>query len=192
MENIAFDLVAALKQYQPFDATEAENLKLTQNFLQNNNNLFSRTNLAGHVNGSGFLLSEDLSQVLLTHHKALNQWLQFGGHSDGDANTLRVAMRETWEESGIANFHPVRINGSYIVDVAVNQIPANDKKQEPAHQHYDIYFLFTTPEKDYRISNESNDLKWFTFDEFKQLPATPNRLRFIQKWQRLRDNARSR
>ena len=186
MEEFRFNLIEELNHYQPFDITEAKNLQLTKDFIKSNKNLFSRSNSVGHINGSGFLLSKDLSQILLTHHKALNKWLQFGGHSDGDENTMRVAMRETFEESGIKNFKPLRVNGSYIVDVAVNDIPSNEKKKEPAHKHYDIYFMFTTPQKEFVISEESNDLKWFTFEEFKQLEPTPNRLRFIKKWENLR------
>ncbi len=74
------------------------------------------------------------------------------------------------------------ISVSYIVDVAVNDIQTNERKNEPAHKHYDIYFMFTTPEENYIISDESNDLKWFTLDEFKRLEPTLNRLVFIQKW----------
>ena len=187
MKRLQFNLNEELKKYKPLDSDELKNLELTKEFIESNNNLFSRSNLVGHINGSGFLMNDDLSQILLTHHKILNKWLQFGGHSDGDENTLNVAMRETFEESGISNFQPICMNGSYIVDVAVNDIPENKKKNEPAHKHYDIYFMFKTSDKKYHISNESNDLKWFTLDEFKQLEPTPNRLRFIKKWENLKN-----
>ena len=32
--------------------------------------------------------------VLLNHHKTLDKWIHFGGHSDGDSNSLNVAKRE--------------------------------------------------------------------------------------------------
>jgi 8-oxo-dGTP pyrophosphatase MutT (NUDIX family) len=34
-------------------------------------------------------------------HKKLQKWLQFGGHSDGESDTLATAIREFREESGI-------------------------------------------------------------------------------------------
>lgn len=188
MELLKFNLLDELERYQPFDQVEAKNLRLIKDFMKSGTNLFSRSNLAGHINGSAYLLNEDLTKLLMTHHKALNTWLQFGGHSDGDENTMRVAMRETMEESGIKNFKPMQIGNSYIMDVAVNDIPANEKKKEPAHKHYDIYFMFTTAEKNYTVSDESNDLRWFTLDEFKQLEPNQNRLRFIEKWENFKKN----
>ena len=37
--------------------------------------------------------------VLLNHHKILDKWLHFGGHSDGESNSLNVAKREVMEEA---------------------------------------------------------------------------------------------
>lgn len=99
--NNQFKLAEALKSYKAYNEDETAKLNSFLQFIKNNSNLFSRTNLTGHITGSGFLLKSDLSKVLLTHHAKLNEWLQFGGHSDGEANTLNVAIRETIEESGI-------------------------------------------------------------------------------------------
>lgn len=186
-----FDLIAALRTYQPWDNIEALSVAKTLDFLiyGDENNKYVRTNLAGHITGSAFLFNRDYSKVLLTHHKKLNRWLQFGGHSDGDTNTLHVAQRETTEESGIANFTPLT---NEIFDVDAHTIPANATKNEPAHTHYDIRFAFVTDQADFVVSDESDTLQWFTLDEFKALKAddvrlTTARQRFIQKWEKLLD-----
>ena len=72
-------------------------------FLKTDNNCFSRTNLKGHIT-AGALVIDKKGNVLLNHHKILDMWLLFGGHSDGEANSLNVAKREVMEESGITEF----------------------------------------------------------------------------------------
>lgn len=185
MEEINFNLTDSLKKYKPIDSVEAEHLKKIIAFINSNNNQFSRTNLLGHIVGSAYLFNEDFSKVLLTHHKFLNRWLQFGGHSDGEKNTLSVAMRETFEESGISNIKPV--NGE-IFDVDAHIIPENKKKNEPEHYHYDIRFLLTTSQKNYIVSDESTELGWFTIEEFKKIDQTESGKRFVKKWQQLIQN----
>jgi len=178
-----FDLVTALESYIPNNAQEKNDLIETKKFLANNTNLYSRTNLQGHITGSGFLFNQDYSKVLLTHHKILNDWFQFGGHSDGDANTLRVALRETFEESGCDEI--ITLNDK-IFDVDLQHVPANEKKKEPAHIHYDIRFIFQTNNENFCISDESNELRWFTMEDYAKLPQTAPRHRFLQKWRELR------
>lgn len=182
MDTKAFNLATAIWTYVPFNLDEARHLEKVKKFITEHDNLFERSNLAGHITGSAFLFNRDHSKVLLTHHKKLQDWFQFGGHSDGDANTLRVAARETTEESGITDFAPLTPT---IFDLDVHQIPDNPKKNEPAHYHYDLRFAFVTPTEKFVVSEESDTLQWFTLAEFKKLPATPARTRFIQKWERL-------
>lgn len=183
-----FNLLKALRTYQPWDNIEALSVAKILDFLiYGDENKYVRTNLAGHITGSAFLFNRDYSKVLLTHHKKLNRWLQFGGHSDGDTNTLHVAQRETTEESGIANFTSLT---DAIFDVDVHTIPANATKNEPAHLHYDIRFAFVTDQTDFVVSDESDTLQWFTMDEFKALQdddlrLTAARERFVQKWEQL-------
>lgn len=179
---IKFNLETALKNFIPSNEQEKKDLLETNNFLANNEILYSRTNLQGHITGSGFLFNQDFSKVLLTHHKILNDWFQFGGHSDGDANTLRVAMRETFEESGCEEILPL---SDKIFDVDLQHIPANEKKKEPAHIHYDIRFVFITNNERYNVSDESTELRWFTMEDYAKLPQNEPRKRFLKKWKEL-------
>lgn len=177
------DLVKSLKDYKPFDSTETHSVKSILDFISSTDNAYSRSNLDGHITGSAFLLSSDLNRILLTHQKASGRWLQFGGHSDGDANTLRVAVRETIEESGIKNF---MLLTKEIFDVDVHSVPFRASKNEPEHFHYDIRFVFTTEQESFIISDESNDLKWFTFEEYRATMHREENIRFIKKWEKLR------
>ena len=187
-ESISFDLEKALNAYTPFDDIEKKHVESVLHLLKTEKEPFLRETKIGHITGSVFLLSSDFKRMLMTHHKKLNKWLQFGGHSDGDKNTLRVAMRELSEESGVKNF---QLYGNGIADIDVHTI------KEPAHSHYDIRFIFTTDDDNFVVSDESNDLKWFTLDEFTKLVQSDNHYnphniealtRFIKKWRARRES----
>lgn len=118
----------------------------------------------GHITASALLLNESCDKILMNHHKSLNKWLSFGGHCDGDEDVLAMAIRETMEESGLTAFRPVSSN---IADIDIHPIPANDKKAEPAHFHYDIRYIMqmTNDAQKPILSDESITLQWMTIDE---------------------------
>ncbi|MCL2228548.1 MAG: L-threonylcarbamoyladenylate synthase [Firmicutes bacterium] len=173
-------LLKMLKTYTPFDDVEKEHVANTLHLLKTEKEPHSRTTEIGHITGSALLFSNDFKKILLTHHKKLNKWVQFGGHADGDENTLRVAVKELTEESGITDFE---LFENKIFDVDIQEIPAY--KNIPAHLHYDIRFAFTTCENNFIVNEESIALKWFTFEQFKELQSRvkdPGLLRVIKKW----------
>lgn len=160
-----FDLVNELQKYKPFDAKEKMNVDDVLNYLKNNTNCYSRTNLGGHVTAGG-LVVDGKGNVLLNHHKLSGLWFQFGGHSDGDTNCINVARREISEETGIFD---CKLISNSIFDVDVQQITYSAKKNEPEHFHYDINFLFLVKDKSFIISNESTEIKWVSIEEAKKL-----------------------
>lgn len=160
-----FDLVNELVNYEAFDKQEKVNVKSVLEFLKNNSNSYDRSNLKGHVTAGG-LVVDGKGNVLLNHHKKTGMWFQFGGHSDGDTNCINVARREISEEAGIFD---CKLISNKIFDVDVQQIAYSAKKNEPEHFHYDINFLFLAKDKNFRISNESTEIKWVSIDEAKNL-----------------------
>ena len=72
------------------------------------------------------------------------------------------AWRESVEESGIEDLwiYP------RVIDVDIHGIPALGG--EPAHDHLDIRFLvMTDPDNTPIISEESKDVRWFSFEELE-------------------------
>lgn len=147
------------------------------NFVKNNSECFERTLEQGHITGSAWVLNEERTQTLLTHHRKLDKWLQLGGHVDGNSDVLAEAIREVEEESGLTN---LTLISDGIFDLDVHLIPAN--KKEPEHYHYDIRFLFTTNHPDdISISDESNDLKWIELNEIEKYTDEPSINRMVIK-----------
>lgn len=171
-------LLEKLKLYEIDNPKERETRKRFEDFILSNPNCFDRSLKFGHITGSAWLINKAMNKSLLTHHKKLNKWLQLGGHSDGDPDTLRVAIREAEEESGIVGIVPL---SNHIFDLDIHLIPA--RKDEPEHFHYDVRFLLqTTGVEDYKLSDESNDLAWKSINELKNLELDFSVNNMIKKW----------
>lgn len=172
-------LIDTVGRATAYDATEQQHINAMLELLHQDAPIFDRTTFPAHVTGSAWLISPDYTHVLLTHHAILDKWLQFGGHADGDMNIANVALREAQEESGIAD---ITFVSDTIFDIDVYPIPANPKRNEPAHFHYDIRCLLRSNTMDFAISSESKELKWFDADALATLDLQPSMRRMAQKW----------
>jgi 8-oxo-dGTP pyrophosphatase MutT (NUDIX family) len=151
-----------------------------QRFMAANERCFERDCWAGHITGSAWLLNTDRTHVLLTHHRKLGRWLQLGGHSDGDPDTLAVARREAEEESGLI----VQALDPAIFDLDVHEIPA--RKGDPTHYHFDVRFVFRSGQDAFEVSDESLDLAWVAIDRLADYSTEESVLRMGRKWRKWR------
>jgi len=184
MQNTKDTLIQELEAYIPYDETESRHKDTILEFLSSCKNCFERTNLAGHITGSAFLLNKDKTKILLMHHKKLNKWLQFGGHADSSTDILGVAIREAQEESGIQDITPLYTT---IFDVDDHVIPANATKSEPKHHHYDIRYVLTTSQEQFATNRESMELKWVELDKAENYIHSESSKRVIVKLKKLLD-----
>lgn len=178
-------MLETLLAHKP-DAAEQQHFRDICNLIETHGDAcFYRTHFnPGHMTGSGLLISADGNRVLMNHHKFLDLWICFGGHADGEKDMLSVALREVMEESGIADVEPV-MDG--ILDVDVHAIPANAKKNEPPHRHFDVRYLFRVKNavnENFLQSEESNTLRWCSYDEARALaaPHDASMHRLLEKW----------
>ena len=166
-------LIKLLKEYSDDVKTRTQIL----DFVNAHPDCFERTNIYGHITSSSWLLSNDLSKVLLTHHRKLDKWLQPGGHCDGDSNVPASALREAVEESGIQKWEFL---SQEIFDLDVHRIPA--RKQDPEHFHFDVRFVFkATDSEDYIVSEGSHDLAWVPLREIQQYTNEVSIMRMVEK-----------
>lgn len=129
-----FDILAAALL---FDERDREELRTITAFVEENPDCLVRSNLAGHLTASAFVIDRERQHLLLIHHKALDRWLQPGGHADGDPDLRAVARREVLEETGVADLSLLTPRP---FDLDIHPIP--ERKGVPAHLHYDVRFLF--------------------------------------------------
>lgn len=178
------NILELLRTHTPSNEHEAGSLARTIAFVEAHEGCCQRSLAEGHLTGSAWIVDESGDRALLTLHRKLGLWLQLGGHADGDADLLRVALREAEEESGLGTIEPVT---RAIFDVDVHEIPAG--KSEPAHLHYDVRFLLRTRGcEPVRVSDESLDLRWVSAEEIDELTTDASVRRMRDKWVRWRED----
>lgn len=139
--------------------------------LDDAENPFLRSRLAGHFTGSAWLVSADGERILLTHHRKLGRWLQLGGHADGERDLAKVALTEAEEESGLGG---LVLEDGELFDIDKHWIP--ERKDVPGHWHYDArYVVRALGSEAFVVSEESLALAWRTVAEVAaEAIATPD------------------
>ncbi len=158
-------LLSLLERYLAALPHERASVERITALVTQNEGCFERSCMPGHITASSWIISSCRTKVLLTHHRKLDRWLQLGGHADGECEVLDVALREAREESGMQHFKLLGERDPRLpMDVDVHAIPA--RPGEPAHEHHDIRFLMEAEAgQDLVISDESNELRWFSESE---------------------------
>ena len=169
-------LKALLAAYRGRWPQESATVARFDAFVDSHPDCFHRSCQVGHITGSAWLVDIEGDRVLLAHHRKLGRWLQPGGHSDGDPDTLAVALREAREESGL----DVRTLDDAIFDLDVHGIPAGGR--EPAHLHFDVRFLVQADHDRFRVSDESHALAWVPAVGLGAVTDEESVLRMARKW----------
>ncbi|NCX95899.1 MAG: NUDIX domain-containing protein [Chitinophagia bacterium] len=172
-QNTAISLLNAYLSVFP---EEGQRCALLQQYLLNTMPLsvIDRKNAAGHITASAFIIVATGTHLLLHRHAWLNRWLQPGGHIEAnDTSFLAAAMRETEEELQLTPdaytvIHLDSTTQQLPFDIDSHLIPANAKKQEPAHYHHDFRYLFQYkhPIKSYTPPPDTT-VEWFTLNELQ-------------------------
>jgi len=168
--------IERLTEYRDRHADECDTVDRYLEFVRAEPRCFERDCWSGHVTGSAWVVDPSGERVLLTHHRKLGRWLQLGGHSDGDADSLRVAVREATEESGL-EVEPI---SPALFDVDIHLIPA--RGDDPAHHHFDARFALVARTNAFRVSDESHALEWVKIDEIQRFTTESSMLRMATKW----------
>ena len=173
MITMNIDLKKTIEGYlQRFPEEKRRLARLTaQVETDGENNIFSRETSPGHITASAIVLNRDRTKVLVVHHNASGRTIQPGGHVEPtDENLNASAMREVKEETGISDVLPLPQGGN-LIDISIHDIPAVEKKQEPAHMHYDFRYLFFISHDAVIVPQleEVKGAKWILVDEFAML-----------------------
>lgn len=178
------ELLRLLARHQTRFMEEAAFVHRARAFVEAHEDCFHCDLWPGHVTGSAWVVSPDRSRVLLLHHRKHDQWFQPGGHADGDADILRVALRETSEETGLDPSH-IRLVEEDVFDVDIHTILASPRG--PRHEHIDIRFLVEMDD-DLSIpgNDESHDILWVPLSEVARFNNNRSTFRMVEKTRRLR------
>ncbi|MDD5026384.1 MAG: NUDIX domain-containing protein [Candidatus Peribacteraceae bacterium] len=145
-----------------------------------------------HFTSTAFVV-DDHKRTLLLWHKRLGRWMPPGGHIEDDETPEETAKRECKEETGLdveiigteqenmfaSNPAEGRMLKSPIA-LLLEEIPASvepfnsaqNRQNEPAHQHMDFVYLARPLDTSQKLSldeTEGRELRWFTLSEIASL-----------------------
>ena len=178
------ELLNLLRRHRTRFMDEAGYIRRAIAFVEQHEDIFYRELWPAHVTGSAWVVSPDRESVLMLHHRKLDQWFQPGGHADGDNDVLRVALRETSEETGLDPAH-IRVMYNAVFDVDIHRILASH--EAPSHEHIDIRFLVEIDDSlPLPGSDESHDVLWVDFHDISRFNNNRSTYRMVEKTRELR------
>ena len=174
-------LIELLERYRARYPDEGAVVDRFQEFVTAQTKCFVRACRPGHVTASAWVTTPDASRAVLVHHRRLGRWLQPGGHTDGEPEVHRVALREAQEETGVWDLRLVVPAGGLVpLDLDVHAIPPHG--DDPEHLHYDVRFwVHAEPGAAVRTSAESLDVRWVDVGELAALTDEESVLRLARK-----------
>lgn len=160
------DLIRELEQFIPFNAEEEADRRMIIECLRREPDIFTRENELAHMTASAWIVNRDRTKVLMAYHNLYQSWAWLGGHADGDADLLRVALKEVREESGLVHVKPV---SESIFSVEALPVFGHWKrgKYVPCHSHLNVTYLLEADEADAleEKPDENSAVGWFDLDE---------------------------
>jgi len=179
------ELLSLLREHRTRFMDEAGYVQRAISYIEEHENCFYRELYPVHVTGSAWVVCPDRNQILMMHHKKHDQWFQPGGHADGDADIVRVALRETSEETGI-ELSEIKLLNLSVFDVDIHSIPAIGN--EPRHDHIDIRFLVEIDNNLFVPGNdESHQVMWVNLYEVSRYNNNRSTYRMLEKTRQLRN-----
>jgi hypothetical protein len=167
-----------LDSYKPFDGLEQRDLEIFRDFVlsfgDKTDRIYDRSPGQSTITASAVVINPECSKILIMHHKLHGFYKQFGGHADGNQNLPAVAADELFQESGA--------HGKLLMENPLDLIrwnfPERTKggKFYPAHDNFDIAFLFLMDEgqKLKRNEDEALDIKWCDLDIWRDYSDMEN------------------
>ena len=129
-----------LEAYVPYNAQEAADRRMMLTAIDALENPLSRENVFAHFTASAWIVNPGRTRALMAWHNIYKTWAWTGGHADGDADLMAVALREAREETGIRDIRPVKPE---IYSLEVVPVNAHVKRGSfvSAHLHMNVTYL---------------------------------------------------
>lgn len=164
------DYIKEINDFIPQNSQETQDKKVILDYIEKfPDNILLRDNEFAHITSSGFIMNEALDKVLLAHHNIRDTWAWSGGHVDGDADFLHVAIKEAKEETGINNVTPLTKN---IASIDILPVFGHMKKGKyvNTHLHLSIAYILFASEKEKLAAkkDENSAVSWFGVDRFTE------------------------
>lgn len=165
-----------IENYQPFNEQEAQDKKMLLALLKENGleNLLTRDHSVAHLTASAWVVNPNHQKVLMAYHNLYDSWSWLGGHADGQADLLAVALNEVSEESGLTKLRPV---SKEIFSLEVLTVDGHEKNgvYVSSHLHLNVTYLIEASEEEQLTikPDENSQVGWFLCDEAVTASSEP-------------------
>lgn len=159
-------LYQQIKEYIPCNQQEENDRKVILNWMEHEQDLFTRNNEIAHFTASSWVTDLSHQYILMAYHNIYQSWSWLGGHSDGDEDLLHVAQKEILEESGLQEVHP--LDGK-IASIEILTVDGHIKrgKYVSSHLHINVTYLFEADmsQSIHKKEDENSAVAWFLKEE---------------------------
>lgn len=193
------NLSAVITDFVPGCGQEERDRELMLRFLRDNDNCLMRGNLTAHFTASSWIVNEagcgichsldgevdDKTdgevddKILMVYHNLYDSWSWTGGHADGEADLLSVAIREAREETGVQDFKVLRREP---ISLEIITVDGHMKRgvYVPSHLHLNLTYLLQADETQ-KLSvkpDENSGVAWIPAGELAAHVSEP----WMMKW----------
>lgn len=160
------ELKQNIEKYLPYNEQEEVDKRIMLKYIEDFDDVLTRDNEYGHFTSTAFILNKQRTKILMIYHNIYKSWAWVGGHSDGDSDLLKVAIKEAKEETGLKSVIPI-LDNIYSLEILTVNGHFKRGKYVGSHVHLNITYLLEADEKEeIRIKEDENSgVKWIPIDE---------------------------
>lgn len=155
-----------LEAYIPYNEQEEKDKEMMLRYLDLGEPVLFRESTGAHMSASAWVVNRTRDKVLMAYHNIYDSWAWTGGHADGEADFLKVAIREAMEETGITRVTPVSED---IFSLEVLTVDGHEKKGAyvSSHLHLNVTYLLEGDENEVlrNKADENSGVGWFGLEE---------------------------
>ncbi len=164
----------AIEDYRPACEQEERDKAVILAFLDANPDCLTRNNQIAHFTASSWIVNERRDKVLMAYHNIYDSWAWTGGHADGEADLLHVAVREAMEETGITSVRPVREEPCSLEIITVDG-HVKRGAYVASHLHLNLTYLLEADESQELTikADENSGVRWIPVSELQSFVSEP-------------------
>ena len=155
-----------LEAYVPCNPQEAADKAMMLEAIDHQPTPLTRENVFAHFTGSAWIVNPQRTKALMAWHNIYKTWSWTGGHADGEADLLAVALREAREETGIAEIRPV---SREIYSIEALHVEPHVKRGRfvSAHIHLNVTYLLEADDTQpiHCKPDENSAVAWLPLEE---------------------------
>jgi len=175
-------LFQEIQNYKPFNEQEATDREVMLQYMAEHSNYLNRENLMAHFSASIWTVNKERTKTLLVYHNLYDTWSWIGGHADGIEDLRSVALRELWEETGVAEAKLIHPD---IFGLEILKVDGHVKNgcYVPTHLHFNITYLAEADERETLIVQESENkaVKWWPIEDVVNVSKEPWMVEWVYK-----------